>query len=187
MLYCAIDDMHCYAITPHDVQLLLYCAIPYTALCYIVLWHVHWYFIIVLCYIQLCYVMWCFVTFIVPCHACKLWDLAQGWGGGGNKLTDKFSQTNSFSTPKISDDLLSLVFDRVLSVFCLSEIWYITYMTFLLTKNLYFRKKTPWHVFLVTSYFATQPIALLLEIVRGTDAWAVLHLIFLGDRPPSPP
>src|SRR6218665_959767 len=68
-----------------------------------------------------------------------------------------------------------------------SEIQYITCMTFFLKKNLYFINKFPTlHIFLVSWYFATHPITLLLEIL-GTIAWAVPHLKFLGDRPPSLP
>ena len=54
-----------------------------------------------------------------------------------------FYETLCILTAKISHDLF-LVTDSILSVFCLSllsEIGYITYMTLFLTKNLYFRKK----------------------------------------------
>src|SRR6218665_3006695 len=62
-------------------------------------------------------------------------------------------------------------------------------MTLFLTKILYFRtinsSMTP---FLVSSYFATHPITLLLEIFGGPDAWDVPSPQILGgDRPPVSP
>src|SRR6218665_3592492 len=59
---------------------------------------------------------------------------------------------------------------------------------FLDEKNLYLRTNfffvTP---FLLSSYFHTLPITLLLQIlggrIHGTDTWAVPHLKFWGDRP----
>src|SRR6218665_2711113 len=79
------------------------------------------------------------------------------FGGGGRKKL----------SPKILMTLL-LVIDRFLSVFCLSLLSELGYMTLFLTRNVYFTKKIPpSHLFLVNSYFATLPIILLLKILGG--------------------
>src|SRR6218665_697728 len=55
-------------------------------------------------------------------------------------------------------------------------------MTLFFTKNLYFRKIPPLHLFLVSSYFATHPTTLLLEILGGRMHWPPPPKILEGDR-----
>src|SRR6218665_69916 len=58
-------------------------------------------------------------------------------------------------------------------------------MVLFFTKNLYFRTKEFLHdTFLLSSCFQRHPITLLLKILGETDAWAVPHLKFWGDRTP---
>src|SRR6218665_2827185 len=82
MLYCAIDDMQCYAIMPHDVQLLLYCAIPYCITLYCAMTcALIFYYSPMLHSAMLCYVMLCYVYCAMPCmQAMRL-----GAGLGGRK------------------------------------------------------------------------------------------------------
>src|SRR6218665_1778117 len=88
-----------------------------------------------------------------------------------------------------------LVIDRILSVFCLSlpEISY--YLTYnydpFLTQMPLFQSKTEQnnpsrHLFSVSSYFATHPITLLLEILGGRMHGPSPPQI-LGGRLPVPP
>jgi|SRR6218665_1009749 len=42
------------------------------------------------------------------------------------------------------------------------------------------------HFFLLCSCFHAHTTNATSQNIGGTDAWAVLHLIFLGDRPPIP-
>src|SRR6218665_3335251 len=94
-----------------------------------------------------------------------------------------FYETLCILTAKISHDLF-LITDSILSVFCLSllsEIRYITYMTLFLTKNLYLKKKhSPLRLFIVSLYLDTHAITQLLGCMGPT-----LPQI-LGDRPPAP-
>jgi len=74
----------------------------------------------------------------------------------------------------------------------LSEIWYITYMTLFLTKNLYFRTKHSSMTLLVSSYFASHPITVLLEFSKYWGDGRIIRPhtsnFFLGTvSPKSPP
>src|SRR6218665_616274 len=62
-------------------------------------------------------------------------------------------------------------------------------MTLFFTKNLDFRTKNKFllKTFLVSSYFASHPITVLLKIFGGTDGWAVPPPHILGDRLPQSP
>ena len=82
-----------------------------------------------------------------------------------------------------------LVIDRILSDFCLSLLsisYFVTYLTLFLPKYLDIRTKHSFLIpFLISLYFATHPITLLLEILGGRmhgpspPQW-------LGDCPPVP-
>jgi len=62
-------------------------------------------------------------------------------------------------------------------------------MALLFMKNLYFRKKNSFMTPFFTQFvFHTHSITLLLEILGGTDAWAVPHTSnFWGTVPPVSP
>src|SRR6218665_827779 len=94
-------------------------------------------------------------------------NLAPSMGGrkkfSRNKMT--FLEKIFIFTTKIFDDLL--VIDQVFRIFPFF--------------SLIFRIFT---MFLLCSYFRAHPTTLLLKIFGGTDAWAVPHLKFLGDRSP---
>src|SRR6218665_3824426 len=71
----------------------------------------------------------------------------------------------------------------------LSEILYITYMTLLfLTKSLNFRQKySSLTLFLVSSYFSSHPITVLLKILGGRMHGPSATSNFEGTVPPVPP
>jgi len=80
-----------------------------------------------------------------------------------------------------------VVIDSICLFYCLSllsEILHIIYIPFPL---FYFRTKNSFvTTFLLSSYFHTHPITLLLETLGGTDALAVPHLKFWRTVPQSP-
>ena len=110
---------------------------------------------------------------------------------GPNFRKCPFYENNSILMPKIS----FLVINSILSFICLSllsEIWYITYMTLFLTKNLYFRTKHSSMTLLVSSYFASHPITVLLEFSKYWGDGRIIRPhtsnFFLGTiAPKSPP
>src|SRR6218665_520250 len=60
------------------------------------------------------------------------------------------------------------------------------YITSFFAKNLYFTKNSFISPSLVTSYFPAHPRTLYTSPnIGGTDAWAVPHLKFSGQRPPQ--
>ena len=83
-----------------------------------------------------------------------------------------------------------LVIAYILSVFCLSllsEIWYITYMTLFFTNNLYLRTKNSFITLFFNQFVLCHASNNTISPNIGrTDAWTVPHLKFWGNRPPIP-
>ena len=100
-----------------------------------------------------------------------------------------------FLTPKISDALFqsSSLIDRLLSALqaylpLLSEICNMTPIYYLTKTSISQQKIPSSHLFLTHFVLSRAPHNTTYpNIGVGTDAWAVPHLKFLGDRPPSPP
>src|SRR6218665_182798 len=70
--------------------------------------------------------------------------------------------------------------------FFISLLCKVSCITLLDDKNPNFLKQFLDDTFLFCSYFRTHPDNTTSQNIGGTDAWAVPHLKFGGDRPPSP-
>ena len=119
--------------------------------------------------------------------------LGAEFGGAGKNfrrtksLNDFFKEKFPFSHWKFLMTFFSLL--PVFMMSLLSEIWYIPYMALSWREKPLFKNKfffvTP---FLLSSYFHTLPITLLLEILGARMHWPYLLPQFLGvDHLPSPP
>src|SRR6218665_3673178 len=80
-------------------------------------------------------------------------------------------------------DLFSLFFP-CLCCLTLSRIYLTCKSLFSSRKRLFHTQKIPFFLF---SYFRTLPCNTTSPNIGGTNAWAVPHLKFGGNRPPSPP
>src|SRR6218665_2990156 len=88
-----------------------------------------------------------------------------------------FSGKMSIFTAKISDDLV-LVIDQVFRIFSFF------YQIFRIFPMFNVIKKTPIFTRFILSRASENTTS---QNIGGTDAWAVPHLKFLGDRPPNTP
>src|SRR6218665_323470 len=119
-------------------------------------------------------------------------DLAPSWGdvkniGRPNFRMTFFSEKNSISTPKISDDFYLFIY-RILSAFF--DLLSLLSNPFLDEKPLFQNKKFHRNTILVSSYFAAHPITLLtllLEILGGRMHGPSLpQILFWGTVPQFP-
>src|SRR6218665_3307948 len=82
----------------------------------------------------------------------------------------------------------NLHFHQVFLIFRVFTVLNVVYDPFFTRKNNYFTEEFLDDAFFYSIHtFRAHPTTLLLKILGGTDAWAVPHLKFREDRPPSPP